>query len=51
LAASQLLAPDPERHDAFAFVCTANVCTDRVSTPKELSGLINTFGLPKPGNQ
>ena len=51
LAASQLLAPDPERRDAFAFVCTANVCTDRVSTPKELAGLINNFGLPKPGNQ
>jgi hypothetical protein len=50
LAASQLLAPDPDLHDAFAFVCTANVCTDRVSTPKELSGLINTFGLPTASN-
>ena len=48
LAASQLLAPDSERHDAFAFVCTANVCTDRVSTPKELSGLINTSACPSP---
>jgi uncharacterized protein len=49
LAASQLLAPDLERHDAFAFVCTTNVCTDRVTTPKELTGLINSFALPKAG--
>ena len=51
LAAAQLLAPDPERSDAFAFVCTADVCTDRVSTPRDLSALINSFGLPKPGGQ
>jgi len=50
LAAAQLLAPDADRRDAFAFVCTATVCTDRVSTPKELIDLINTFGLPKPAN-
>jgi uncharacterized protein len=46
LAASQLLAPDEELHDAFAFVCTKNVCTDRVTSPKDLVGLINRFGLP-----
>jgi uncharacterized protein YyaL (SSP411 family) len=51
LAAAQLLAPDPDDGpDAFAFVCTRNVCTDRVSTPQELSALISTFGLPKPSS-
>jgi uncharacterized protein YyaL (SSP411 family) len=49
LAASQLLARDPDRHDAFAFVCTGNVCTDRVTTPHDLTGLITSFGLPKSG--
>jgi uncharacterized protein len=50
LAASQLLAPDPDEHDAFAFVCTEHVCTDKVKTPQELSALINTFGLPNAAN-
>jgi uncharacterized protein len=47
LAASQLMARDSERRDAFAFVCAGNVCTDRVSTPKELTELIRTFGLTR----
>ncbi|HXR35144.1 MAG TPA: thioredoxin domain-containing protein [Candidatus Binataceae bacterium] len=50
LAASQLLARDSEKRDAFAFVCTVNVCTDRVSSPQALTELINSFGLPKPGS-
>jgi len=50
VAAAQLLARDSEKRDAFAFVCTANVCTDRVSSPQDLTGLITTFGLPKPGS-
>jgi uncharacterized protein YyaL (SSP411 family) len=48
LAATQLIAPDADRHDAFAFVCTTKVCTDRVEKPKELGDLINTFGLENP---
>jgi uncharacterized protein YyaL (SSP411 family) len=47
LAAAQLLAPDPQQRDAFAFVCAGNVCTDRVGTPNELSALIAGFGLPQ----
>lgn len=47
LAAAQLIARDSEFHGAFAFVCTTNICTDRVTTPKELKDLINSFGLPK----
>jgi uncharacterized protein YyaL (SSP411 family) len=50
LAAAQLLAHDSEVRDAFAFVCTANICTDRVTTPKELKDLIYSFGLPKAGS-
>ncbi len=50
LAASQLIVRDSELRDAFAFVCTTNVCTDRVTTPKELKDLINTFGLPHSGS-
>ncbi|HKD68994.1 MAG TPA: thioredoxin domain-containing protein [Candidatus Binataceae bacterium] len=51
LAAAQLLAPDPDLHDAFAFVCAGNVCTARVTTPKELTALIDSFGLPKAENE
>jgi uncharacterized protein YyaL (SSP411 family) len=47
LAAAQLLAPDPQLHDAFAFICSSNVCTDRLTTPKDLSDLIRSFGLSK----
>ncbi len=50
LAAAQLLARDSEKRDAFAFVCTTNVCTDRVNSPQALTALINGFGLPKPGS-
>jgi uncharacterized protein YyaL (SSP411 family) len=51
LAAAQLLVADPQPQKAFAFVCTADVCTSRVSAPTDLSALINTFGLKAPTNQ
>jgi uncharacterized protein YyaL (SSP411 family) len=47
MAAAQLLAPGPQPQ-AFAFVCAGNGCTRRVTTPKDLSALIKTFGLSQP---